>query len=217
MPHTSNLTLGDKLREHRENRGMTLDALAEVTKVKRSLLADLERDDVSRLPTGIYGRAIIREYGKAIGFPARELIEGLRVFETVDSQSVAPRGDVASGDRGSDFRLMLADASSLTRSVVYGRLWDALGALALVLLAGCLVTLIGGFPYWSVTGIIALIWYPITAVLGDRTLTRMVKSARRRSWPLRRTITVGQIAESVRGLFEGARKRKIDIPPIDNY
>ena len=63
---------------------MTLDALAEVTKVKRSLLADLERDDISRLPTGIYRRAIIREYGKAIGFAARELIEGLRVFETGD-------------------------------------------------------------------------------------------------------------------------------------
>ena len=34
---------------------------------------------------------------------------------------------------------MLADASSLTRSVVYGRLWDALAALALVLLARYLV------------------------------------------------------------------------------
>jgi transcriptional regulator with XRE-family HTH domain len=217
MPHSSNLTLGDRLREHRENRGMTLDALAEVTKVKRSLLADLERDDISRLPTGIYRRAIIREYGKAIGFPARELIEGLRIFETVDSQSVAPRGDVTLGDRDSDFRLMLADASSLARSVVYGRLWDALGALALVLLAGCLVTLIGGFPYWSGTGIIALIWYPITAVLGDRSLTRMVTSARRRSWPLRRTITVWQIVDSVRGLRKGARKRKIHVRPIDNY
>lgn len=217
MPHSSNLALGDRLREHRESRGMTLDALAEVTKVKRSLLVDLERDDVSRLPTGIYRRAIIREYGKAIGFPAHELVEGLRVFETADSQSVAPRGDVALGDRGSDFRLMLADASSLTRGVMYGRLWDALGALALVLLAGCAVTLIGGFPYWSVTGIVALIWYPITAVLGDRSLTRMVMSARRCNWPLRRTITVSQIADSVRGLRKGARKRKIHVSPIDNY
>jgi len=193
---------------------MTLDALAEVTKVKRSLLADLERDDVSRLPTGIYRRAIIREYGKAIGFPAHELVEGLRVFETADSQSVAPRGDIALGDGGSDFRLMLADAS-VTRGVVYERLWDALGALALVLLAGCAVTLIGGFPYWKVTGIVALIWYPITAVLGDRWLTRMVMSARRRSWPLRRTITVSRIADSVRGLRKGARK--IHVPPVDNY
>jgi transcriptional regulator with XRE-family HTH domain len=55
------------LRRHRERRGVTLNVVAEQTKIGASLLAALERGDCSKWPGGIYSRAWIRAYATAIG------------------------------------------------------------------------------------------------------------------------------------------------------
>src|SRR5262245_28364127 len=60
-------TLGQRLRAQREGRQITLVAIAEQTKIKASLLDGLERDDISRWPQGIFRRAYVRSYAKAIG------------------------------------------------------------------------------------------------------------------------------------------------------
>jgi len=75
MSISSNLAFGPRLRAHRERRGMTLGALAESIKIKPSLLEGLERNDVSRWPPGIYRRALVREYARAIGLPADAIVE----------------------------------------------------------------------------------------------------------------------------------------------
>lgn len=60
-------TLGVRLRLRREQQGINLAAIADRTKIKSCLLEALERDDVSRWPTGIYRRAYFRSYAEAIG------------------------------------------------------------------------------------------------------------------------------------------------------
>src|SRR6476469_5384445 len=72
-------TFGARLRQRREEQGIALSTIAEQTKIKLSLLEALERDDVSRWPSGIFRRAFIRAYAHAIGLQpdvvVREFVE----------------------------------------------------------------------------------------------------------------------------------------------
>lgn len=58
---------GPNLRRIRVQRGVSLDHIATVTKVSADLWAGLERNDLSRWPTGIYARAYVRAYAIEIG------------------------------------------------------------------------------------------------------------------------------------------------------
>ena len=60
-------TFGPRLRQERERRQISLASIAANTKINQSLLAALERDDVTRWPSGIFRRAFLRSYATAIG------------------------------------------------------------------------------------------------------------------------------------------------------
>jgi hypothetical protein len=60
-------TFGTRLRLQREGQQIPLATIAEQTKIKLSLLEGLERDDLSRWPTGIFRRSYFRAYARAIG------------------------------------------------------------------------------------------------------------------------------------------------------
>ena len=57
---------GPNLRRLRVQRGITLEQIATLTKVSADLFAGLETNDFSRWPDGIYARAYIRQYARAI-------------------------------------------------------------------------------------------------------------------------------------------------------
>ena len=81
---------GRRLRDARERKGIALAAVAESTKIKMSLLAGLERGDVSHWPNAIFRRAFVREYAAAIGLPpATVLAEFLKLFP---EEGAAPGG-----------------------------------------------------------------------------------------------------------------------------
>src|SRR5687767_6643786 len=60
-------SFGARLRQHREERAIELTTIAEQTKIKRSLLEALEKDDISHWPPGIFRRSWVRSYALAIG------------------------------------------------------------------------------------------------------------------------------------------------------
>jgi hypothetical protein len=53
---------GGALRAAREEAGVTLEAIAERTKIARAVLAGLEEGDFSRLPGGVFPRLFLRQY-----------------------------------------------------------------------------------------------------------------------------------------------------------
>ena len=59
--------LGKKLREARERRGLSLRHIANSTKIAVSILDALERNDISRLPGGIFGRSFVRSFATEVG------------------------------------------------------------------------------------------------------------------------------------------------------
>ena len=68
-------TLGARLRQRREERGIALAAIAQQTKIKESLLDALEKDDVSQWPSSLYRRAFVRAYARAIELDPEAVVQ----------------------------------------------------------------------------------------------------------------------------------------------
>jgi cytoskeletal protein RodZ len=66
---------GGKLREARERRGLSLRQIASATKISVVTLEALERNDIARLPGGIFGRAFVRAYAIEVGLNPEEAIQ----------------------------------------------------------------------------------------------------------------------------------------------
>ena len=66
---------GGRLRDARERRGTSLRQIANATKISIGVLEALERNDISRLPGGIFGRAFVRSYAVEVGLDPEETIQ----------------------------------------------------------------------------------------------------------------------------------------------
>jgi len=66
---------GSKLRQARERRGVSLRAISDATKISVAVLEALERNDVSRLPGGIFSRAFVRSYAIQVGLDPEATIQ----------------------------------------------------------------------------------------------------------------------------------------------
>jgi cytoskeleton protein RodZ len=64
--------LGERLRKARESRGLTIDHVAEITKVQSRTLRAIEREEFAHLPGGIYRRGHVRAYAAAVGLDSAE-------------------------------------------------------------------------------------------------------------------------------------------------
>ena len=65
---------GGRLRVLREARGVTLREIATTTNISVAQLEALERNDISRLPGGIFLRGIIRSYAQEIGADPESIV-----------------------------------------------------------------------------------------------------------------------------------------------
>ena len=81
-------SFGSRLRYERERRQIALKSIAESTKISIALLEGLERDDVSRWPSGIFRKSFIRSYAEAIGLKADPIV---REFVELSSRSARGR------------------------------------------------------------------------------------------------------------------------------
>src|SRR3989338_11255024 len=66
---------GSKLREARERRGVTLRQIANTTKISFGQLESLEKNDISKLPGGIFSRAFVRSYALEVGLDHEATIQ----------------------------------------------------------------------------------------------------------------------------------------------
>jgi curved DNA-binding protein CbpA len=67
---------GARLRRARMRRGLELDELSRITKVKRSYLECLEEERFSELPARVYVRGFVMGYAGCIGLDPRAVSEG---------------------------------------------------------------------------------------------------------------------------------------------
>lgn len=65
---------GGKLRQARERRGISLRQIAASTKISVAALEALERNDISKLPGGIFSRAFVRSYALEVGLDPEQTV-----------------------------------------------------------------------------------------------------------------------------------------------
>lgn len=138
---------GRRLRSERERRRITLESIATSTKIGIGLLKGLERDDLSRWPSGLFRRAFIRSYATAIGLDADEIVrEFLERYPDPEPQTNDQPSAVRNRMRHPKtvLRLTLADGPqpflggrilNRIRNRLAAAAWDAGAMLALALIA----------------------------------------------------------------------------------
>src|SRR5207249_2124395 len=67
-------SFGENLRREREIRGISLEEIAATTKIKIGFLEAIEKDDLARLPGGIFARGFMRTYASYLGLDADQFI-----------------------------------------------------------------------------------------------------------------------------------------------
>ena len=78
------LTLGEKLRQAREERGFTLSEVADQTRISGLYLESIENDDYRTLPGGIFNKGFVKSYAKFVGINEQE---ALTDYSEIISQS----------------------------------------------------------------------------------------------------------------------------------
>src|SRR6187402_437760 len=66
---------GGKLRQARERRGISLRQIAASTKIAAASLDALEKNNISKLPGGIFSRAFVRSYAVEVGLDPDETVK----------------------------------------------------------------------------------------------------------------------------------------------
>ncbi|HXH70563.1 MAG TPA: helix-turn-helix domain-containing protein [Pyrinomonadaceae bacterium] len=69
------LTLGEKLRQAREVRGITLGEVAEQTRISPLYIESIENDDYRSLPGGIFNKGFVKSFAKYVGIDEQEALQ----------------------------------------------------------------------------------------------------------------------------------------------
>jgi len=151
---------GRRLRDQRERAQIALSEIAEATKIKRSVLEELERGDVSAWPGGIFRRAFVRAYASAIGLSPESVVEEFtQVFPDGARRGAAEaKHELRLTLVVDPWRRVMTAVTNVVVAFVEG------GAIvALALLAGWMA----GANVWPVCAVMALTYYAVsTACLG---------------------------------------------------
>lgn len=190
-------TFGPRLRSERERRGISLETIASVTKVGAELWEGLERNDFSRWPSGIFARAFVRDYARAVGLDADDVIdEFCRLFPQGDRRAervITAQGELIghsvsldgsmvppTGDRRASARVR-ADLVRARRIRLAPRAVAATVDTGGALLIATGVSIVLNTGFWTTAGVVGFVYDGLSTVaLGTTPGTRAVNALRQR-------------------------------------
>jgi cytoskeletal protein RodZ len=84
---------GEKLRQQRERRGISLDAISTTTKISTRMLRAIEEEHFDQLPGGVFNKGFVRAYARQVGLDEEEVVTdyltALRESQ-IHSQAILP-------------------------------------------------------------------------------------------------------------------------------
>ncbi len=174
-------SFGPRLRAERERRGISIDTIASVTKVGHDLWEGLERNDFSRWPSGIFARAFVRDYARAISLDSDEVVnEFCRLFPIGDRRSsrliqaqaqlighelayAEPGRMPPEGDRRAPSREHVDEQMALRLRILSRSLATAIdSACTLGLSFG--VSRAMSINFWAIAGVITVMYYTVMTI-----------------------------------------------------
>jgi transcriptional regulator with XRE-family HTH domain len=165
---------GHSLRNARLQRELTLESIADSTKIGAALLADLERGDLTRWPKGLFRRAFLREYAAAIGLPPEQVVSDVRRLFPEDG--VAPPPAETATNEG--LRLLLAADQPWWLMPTARRAVAASLDLLVVLLAGIAVAYLVSGSVSMVTVLIGFTYYGSATLFSGATPASLLLNQR---------------------------------------
>lgn len=111
-------TFGQRIKREREMRGVSLDEIAQATKIGTRSLRALEDEDFDRLPGGIFNKGFVRAYARFLGMDEEQTVADYLVASGLEA---APAEAV--------------EAETAPSSDLWRRRLKAIGIAALVLAA----------------------------------------------------------------------------------
>ncbi len=92
---------GQRLKREREMRGVSLDEIAQATKIGTRSLRALEDEDFDRLPGGIFNKGFVRAYARFLGIDEEQAVADYMIasgLETAPSEVEEVEADAASAE-----------------------------------------------------------------------------------------------------------------------
>ena len=87
--------IGQRLREAREARGLTLSEVAEQIRIRTVYLDAIENEDWSAIGAPVYIRGFLRTYARFLGLDAEEVVAQFNLSESKRSAIVPSRSELA--------------------------------------------------------------------------------------------------------------------------
>jgi cytoskeletal protein RodZ len=123
--------LGARLKSAREEQGIALREIAARTKISVTALEALERNDFSRIPGGIFGRAFVRSYALESGLDPDATV-GDFVAELDESEREAAARGARAPEITADDRVFLDRQRRALRTLQWGLLAVGLALLVAI-------------------------------------------------------------------------------------
>lgn len=123
------LTLGEKLQQAREARGITISEVAEQTRISPIYLDCIENNDYRTLPGGIFNKGFIKSFAKYVGIDEQEALHDYaNLIAGQDNQTVNEpktyRPQVLTDDRANVSRFpTIVFAAVILGLITLGALW----------------------------------------------------------------------------------------------
>ena len=108
------MDVGAALRDAREQREISLDELSRTTKISVATLRALERNQIDRLPGGIFVRGFLRAYAHEVGLDVEDTVQ--RYLAQFESRFGAVVATDTYGTRSESTRLVIAKLISTSRA-----------------------------------------------------------------------------------------------------
>lgn len=98
------LTLGEKLKQAREARGISISEVAEQTRISPLYIESIENDNYKPLPGGIFNKGFVKSYAKFVGVDDQEALQDYSRLmssqgETAEEETKSFRPEVLTDDQ----------------------------------------------------------------------------------------------------------------------
>jgi len=118
-------TLGEKLRQAREERGISISEVAEQTRISPLYIKSIEEDDYKPLPGGIFNKGFLKSYARYVGYDEHEALREYSQLVTGNEQPgeeefKSYRPEVLTDDRSSDSILPTAIFAGIILALMTG-------------------------------------------------------------------------------------------------
>ncbi len=124
-------TLGEKLRDAREARGISISEVAEQTRIAPMYIECIENDNYKPLPGGIFNKGFVKSYARFIGLDEQEALQDYSrlLAQTEGSSGPAPtetrsyRPEVLTDDRASQSSLSTIIFAGIILALMTGAIY----------------------------------------------------------------------------------------------